>query len=299
MSSLKTRIDSQAAQDFLVRRFSRRASELERIAGGELSEAFFFEAEGERYVLRVDSRSRSFAKDVHAHRHFSSPLVPIPEVVQRGRFDQRYSFAISRRAPGVTHDTLALADRLRTLPSVFATLDAIHRTDISSTTGYGYWNGNGKAYRRSLASHVHFVRSRHHLLAIPYVDQDFLRRLWDEISLLLRYIPAERHLVHGDYGHNNLVIDGERVTGVLDWGEGTYGDFMHDVAWLDIWDPEIDYGQAAKEHYRSIGLEVTSYDERLRLYELSIAAGALGFFAYHHPQSVYEGNQESFKAMLA
>ena len=174
MSSLKTRIDSQAAQDFLVRRFSRKASELERIAGGELSEAFFFEAEGERYVLRVDSRSRSFAKDVHAHRHFSSPLLPIPEVVQRGRFDQRYSFAISRRAPGVTHDTLALADRLRTLPSVFATLDAIHRTDISSTTGYGYWNGNGKAYRRSLASHVDpgrsYGRGRDQLLARPYVD---------------------------------------------------------------------------------------------------------------------------------
>ncbi len=68
---------------------------------------------------------------------FGSPSLPIAEVVARGRFDQRHSFAISRRAPGVTHDTLPLADRLAVLPSVFEALDAVHATDISATTGYG------------------------------------------------------------------------------------------------------------------------------------------------------------------
>ncbi len=197
---------------------------------------------------------------------------------------------------------MPLDDRLRTLPSVFETLDALHRTDVSATTGCGYWNGNGKAYRRTLASHVHpgrwSSRSRDQLLAKPYVDQGFVRRLWDEISSLLPCIPTERHLVHGDYGHNNLLIDKGRVTAVIDWGESAYGDFLHDIAWLDIWDSEIDYGKAAKEHYRSIGTEVASYDERLRLYELSIAAGSLAFFAFHHPQSVYERNQDRYKELF-
>ena len=98
MSTVKTRIDPQVAQGFLDRRFPHEASHLERIEGGELAEAFFFEAGGKPYVVRVDSRSRGFAKDAHAYRRFSSPRVPIPEIVQQGRFDQRHSFAISRRA---------------------------------------------------------------------------------------------------------------------------------------------------------------------------------------------------------
>jgi len=78
MSTVKTRIDPQAAQGFLDRHFPAEASHLERIQGGELAEAFFFEANGDSYVLRVDSRSRGFAKDDHAHRHFSSPPPPDP-----------------------------------------------------------------------------------------------------------------------------------------------------------------------------------------------------------------------------
>lgn len=134
---------------------------------------------------------------------------------------------------------------------------------------------------------------------MPFVDKKFLRHLWEAVSALLGYIPSKRHLVHGDYGHNNLLIEGGQVTAVIDWGEGAYGDYVYGVAWLDFWDSEIDYGQAGKEHYRSIGTEVASYDERLRLYELSIAARSLALSAFHHPQSAYEDEQKRFKAMFA
>ena len=302
MASVKTCIDARVAEDFLIRRFCDRASRLERIEGGEQAEVFFFEVEAESYVLRVDSRSRAFAKDMHARRCFASRRVPIPEIIALGRFDERHSFAISRKAPGTRQDRLSRVERIRALPSVFETLDALHASDISRTTGYGYWNGSGNAARRSFAGHVYSARRygrwREQLLARPVVDRDFVRRLWEALPPLVRYVPSDRRLVHGDFGHNNLLIEDGRVTSVLDWGEAAYGDFMFDVSWLNVWDSEIDYGRAAREHYTSTGRDIDHYDERLRLYELSIAAGSLAFFAFHHPQSVYLQNERRFKHMF-
>lgn len=40
------------------------------------------------------------------------------------------------------------------------------------SAGYGYWNGNGNAYRRSLASHIDPRRFYEELLAMPFVDKE-------------------------------------------------------------------------------------------------------------------------------
>ncbi|MHB8627816.1 MAG: phosphotransferase family protein [Aggregatilineales bacterium] len=41
-------------------------------------------------------------------------------------------------------------------------------------------------------------------------------------------------LVHRDFHPNNILIDGERITGVVDWGELTIADPAMDVAWSSM-----------------------------------------------------------------
>jgi aminoglycoside phosphotransferase (APT) family kinase protein len=36
--------------------------------------------------------------------------------------------------------------------------------------------------------------------------------------------------VHGDFGSNNVLADGEHITGVVDWSEAMIGDPLYDVA---------------------------------------------------------------------
>lgn len=46
--------------------------------------------------------------------------------------------------------------------------------------------------------------------------------------------PARRTLVHGDFRMGNLMVDGDRLTGVLDWELTHIGDPVEDLGWLCV-----------------------------------------------------------------
>jgi aminoglycoside phosphotransferase (APT) family kinase protein len=59
---------------------------------------------------------------------------------------------------------------------------------------------------------------------------------------LRRHAPppsARRVLVHGDYRMGNMVVEGETITGVLDWEMASPGDPIVDLAWccIPVWEP--------------------------------------------------------------
>jgi len=49
---------------------------------------------------------------------------------------------------------------------------------------------------------------------------------------LLVGIPEVRGLIHNDLWLQNVLADGARITGVIDWGNAFYGDPLYDVARL-------------------------------------------------------------------
>jgi aminoglycoside phosphotransferase (APT) family kinase protein len=46
------------------------------------------------------------------------------------------------------------------------------------------------------------------------------------------YDSSPRALVHGDYGLNNLLIEGDRVTGILDWEHAHIGNPAYDLGYF-------------------------------------------------------------------
>ena len=299
MSQAKTRVPDQLAEQFLDQRFDTAVTNVRKIKGGESAEAFVFETAGREYVLRIHASAGEFIKDRYAFANFRSPEVPIPEIVTHGRFDSGHSFAVSIKAPGITQAELSVADRLAAVPSVLRTLDAIHATDVSGSRGYGYWHGSGSARCTTLRAHLESkaMTGRAALRDKPYSDQAFHRSLVEGMRPLFQYLPERRFLVHGDFGHDNLLVDQGKVSAVLDWGGSAYGDFMHDVAWLDFWDPDIDYGRLVREHYDGTGKEVPNYDERLHLHKLTIAAKSLGFYALSEQEEVYRQALGRYRGM--
>ena len=93
-------------------------------------------------------------------------------------------------------------------------------------------------------------------------------------------------MVHADLLHNNVLVSGGQITGVLDWGCSIYGDFLYDLAWLSFWSPtfaawrQIDFARESRNHYASIGLEVPEFAERLRCYELHIGLDGQAYSAF-------------------
>ena len=106
------------------------------------------------------------------------------------------------------------------------------------------------------------------------------------LQALVAYSPEERHLIHSDLLHFNVLVSDDRITGIFDWGCGLYGDFLYDLAWFCFWSPwytawqGIDFRQEALRHYATIGLDVPHFEERLLACEIHIGLGGQAYQAY-------------------
>ena len=263
------------------------------IGAGEWSRAYAYTLDGERFVIRFGALDEDFRKDALAAR-FATPDLPIPEIVAMGEAQDGY-FAISRRAEGRFLDDLDADEMRATLPSLFATFDAMRTADLRGTSGFGGWGANGNAphasWREALlavgqdrsGSRTHGWRAR---LAASATGSGPFDAAWARLDELTRIETEVRSLIHGDLLNRNVLANGERISAVLDWGCAMYGDFLYDVAWLCFWQPwypawkEVNFAHEAARHYAAQGLPVPHFRERLLACQLQIGLDSQAYCAF-------------------
>jgi hygromycin-B 4-O-kinase len=290
MSTKKTQINHEVAEAFAQQHFGVPELSLKRIADGELAQAFLFDLPDGPKVLRVRTGDNSgFLKDRFAHNHFNSTSIPVPKILEIGEIEDGLFYAVSERAPGKPLDKFTHAEMDKLMPELISTLDAIHATRPTGD-GAGNWDADGtgsfNSWRESVESNLHLDDDE--TTAAAFYDHDLANGVREDINALLNFVPADLGLIHGDYGFNNALSDGNTITGVIDWDHSAYGDFLFDVAWLDFWVDKQGYAEAFKKHYVEQGREVSHFDERITCYKLLIGLGSLGFFARSRQAGKYE-----------
>ncbi len=283
----------QRAERFLTSRFGADIESVQLIGQGEWSSAYAFRRDGADYVVRFGAFQEDFAKDRLAAA-FSSPALPIPNVVEIGEaFGGCY--AISERVFGTFLDDLDEAELRHVLPSLFSALDVARIADLSGSAGYGLWFADGSApcsswsdWLLTIAEDTPTERThgwRPHLARSATGEEPFSEAM-RAMTALVPHCPERRHLIHSDLVHNNVLVSGGEITGMLDWGCSLYGDFLYDLAWLSFWSPwypawhQIDFAREALRHYAAIGLDVPNFEERLRCYELHVGLAGQAYNAF-------------------
>jgi hygromycin-B 4-O-kinase len=285
--------DVARVQSFLAARFGGDTGDVARFGMGVWSQAFAFRRAGRDYVIRFGAHQEDFAKDRLAAR-YAGPALPIPRVVELGEAFGAY-YAISERVFGGYIDDVDEAQMRALLSSLFAALDAARLADLSGTTGYGGWDAEGTApypsWRAALVDvandrptdRIHGWRER---LAASSVGIAPFEEAYRHLVTLADHVPEERHLIHSDLLHYNVLVEGDRITGVLDWGCAMYGDFLYDLAWLCFWQPwyrawkRIDFKGEARRHYAAIALDVPYFEERLRCCQIHIGLAGQAYQAF-------------------
>lgn len=303
MSTLKTKIDSQLVIRFLKNNFNKDISNLTFVKSGETSQAFFFDVHQKQYVIRVNTNIYSFEKDRYAFEHFAPNAIPIPEITQVGTMGNNYCFAISKRAKGDILDNFDEKTNYKLLPNLITVLENIHHVDISNQDKFGTWDREGKAKFSTWKEFILSInRNDYHnweeIYRTTVFERDIFNTIYKKILELTEYIPEERQLVHGDYGFNNVLSDGKKITGVVDWGESMYGDFIYDVAWLNFWSSTIQYGEIFHQYYRSHSIPIPNYLQRLLCYELHLSLGALNFYAKSNQRKSYIETRSKILSIL-
>ncbi|MEX2008460.1 MAG: aminoglycoside phosphotransferase family protein [Candidatus Spechtbacterales bacterium] len=273
MSTVKTRVTIGEVRTFLREEYAEPIRALHPLRGGEYSRAFAFDTSEGKYVIRANNTARTFRKDVYAYRHFRSDAVPIPKIIKIGRLNERLFFSISERVAGKVVEDFNTKDLNELLPQLMRTLDAIHSTKISSQgKRSGDLNMRGVGMSDSWRSYILSIQNK------TGQEKEFFEEVEEKIRTLVRYCPEKRSLVHGDYGFNNVLADGKKITGVIDWGEMKYGDFLFDIAWLDFWSRDVQYAEKFKVHYKKVGIAVENYEERIACYQLFLGLSSFVFF---------------------
>jgi len=102
---------------------------------------------------------------------------------------------------------------------------------------------------------------------------------WLKTNLYLARRTKSPALIHRDFHPNNVLVDGDRIAGVVDWGELTIADPAVDVAWTEmILHTEVsrDLGDQFKEAYRRRNPEI---DQSLPFWEVFAACKRLTIMA--------------------
>jgi hygromycin-B 4-O-kinase len=289
-STVKTKVEQDSVLSFLNESFGESISNLEFLKGGESSQAFAFESKGDQLVIRVNNDDVSFKKDAYVEEHFSLPTVPVPHIIEIGKFDERYFYCISKKAEGKTVNNLSEDEYQKVLPEMLSILDSVHAVDIRDTSGYGKWDfehgiGEFDSWKESILSVNMYVKDGV-LFEKSFLEKDIWDRVYAKIEQLVDSCPEDRYLIHGDYGSDNVVSDGEKVTGVLDWAASRYGDFLYDVAWLSFWGVKNDPQKKVENIYRN--KNIPNFEERLLCYKLRIGLGSLSFYAYSNQKDKYD-----------
>lgn len=282
------------------------------LGAGAWSTAFGFTHENRELVIRFGNYPDDFERDRLAFR-FCSPSLPIPQVIKIGRSPELdCHFAISERMQGTFIDKLGAEEMRGLLSSLFETLDAMREADISTTTGYGGWDIQGNApfasWQEAMLSvgndspegrgHGWRVKLEHSPTGSSPFEEAHAR-----LSTLVAEVdvPVERHLVHSDMLNFNVLVSGDRISAIFDWGCATTGDILYDLAWFTFWGTwypawnGIDFPAEAKRHFARIGLHIPQFDERLRCCMIQIGLDSL---AYNASIGNWQNLEDSTRRML-
>ncbi len=299
MNDVRPAITQEKIKAFLETHFAAPVETLTVIKPGHFAQVYGFHVRGMAYVIRVVSSTKttSFTKEEFIFAQLLSSQIPAPPNLNIGRMDELY-FAISHRIPGAPLDTLPQAEHDAVLPQLIERLDAIHQTDITQHQGYGHFDDTGGG--RFASWHVYLADIReeepeeffygkwHTLFDETFLDNKLFYRIYEQMVGTLSSCPEERHLLHGDYGFDNILVENGVITGIPDWSQAQYGDPLYEVARLDFWSPSTDYRTRFWAYYQDHDRQMPAYEERLRCYQCHAALDALRFFAKQGDRGAYD-----------
>lgn len=282
------------AERFISDRYGDRAGTLTLVGAGEWSQAYAFSLDGQELVVRFGGYGEDFAKDRLMAEH-SSAALPIPRVVELGDAPGGF-FVVAERAHGEFLDNLDGAGLRTVLPSLLTALDHVRGIDVSGTTGYGGWRPDRNAPHPSWAETLlggleDRPDGRTHGWRVALENSPTGAVPFDAgvaaMRTLVQACPEIRQTIHNDLLNRNVLVEGDRVTAVLDWGNSMYGDGLYDLAWLLFWQPwypawvDIDLRAIIDGHLDARpAAERTNLDERLRCYQVHIGLDSQSYNAF-------------------
>lgn len=263
-----TETEQKNVTDTLYRNFGFSATRLTRIKSGVMNENYKVETANGDYILRI-SRSASEAETALERfmlQTLASEGFPCPKplsnadghdtIFVNGKIAIVYPMLTGKQSHSMTPKLLKEIGRLQA---------TIHTTFLNKTIPVQKSGWDPEDIKRLIPEWRSRIEASNFPDAKTFLD--FIER---EIATITFPSNLPRGLTHQDIKPENVLVENERVTGILDFDNCYEGALLHDLTTTIIWwcfvnnELSLDLVAAFREGYESVR-RITSDEDRLLL----------------------------------
>ncbi len=238
-----------------------------------LFESFLFTSDEMKYLLTVSTEEKG-KRNRYFYDNFRDSTTPATPLIITGCSESGKHISLYALPHGCLCSTLSLPELEPLIPSIQNTLFEIHLTPLPFSVGYGPLNQNGagehcdwKSYLSEWLQRLDFSN-----ISVPekdkYYNPDIFTKAYDVVFRMIeKYSSESKQLLHGLFNPSQLIIENGLVIDIINWHDCRYGDYLFDVASLELATPLCTSMRAI---YAEKGFDIENYNQRLTCYKLLI-----------------------------
>ncbi|MEK7499279.1 MAG: phosphotransferase, partial [Patescibacteria group bacterium] len=264
----------------------------ERIMSGEVNEVYDVTLPSEKHVIVRISRNEGsdFGREVWAIDQVKKVGVPVPDMllvttVEAENADP-LNICVQNKLEGeplergkINYGKLEpelLRSYMRQAGEILAKIHSIPVHGFDSLNELG--QGPIPSFQGMMSRHLDKRDQFEAMIHTRGMDAKVMERVF---NLLQENIGSAQEiqpvLTHSDFGPKHMMVDGEKITGIIDWGGVTGHSPIHDFAGFKLWYPEIPF-DAIQEGYSNKELFNNDFERKLQWIALDNTFGALEWY---------------------
>lgn len=283
-------------------------SSSEKLLKGEANEVYDIGLENDHHViLRISRETENpFIKEEWAMNQSSRVGVPVAQVLHIDEAEAENSkifLCVLSKLPGIPLNETGKDEDPDYMKGILSQmghyLSAIH--SIKTQGFHHIVDAKGTGQYPTLPEYVHSVINEPE----KYIEVGSKNDLnpgdiYGSIDAAVRYLPVfaaePAYLAHGDVGTKHIMVDGEKITGILDFGNIRGSLAVHDFAWWDFWRRKPEQLEWMRKGYDDRTLFDDKYELKFNFIKLLLSLELLHWTASEGHMSGVERAKESIKA---
>lgn len=256
-------------------------AEKERILKGEANEVYDVKTQkGDEIFVRIERRGPGFLQEKWAIEQCRKIGIPVPKILGIQKLnldDEQLAICVQRKIEGDTLERGGInideMDKGRLRKFINQAGEILAKIHSIPTQGFDRINGQGigkfKSFRDMMldreAEREDYLKLAKRINLDPKIIDDAMQIISDHKGL---YENIKSSLNHGDFGPKHFMVDGDKITGILDWGEAQGNSPVYDIAKWDYWFGGWVPTEWLKEGYTDKSIFDANFDVLTRLIHL-------------------------------
>jgi len=264
-----------------------------RIIAGEANEVYDVTLKNNTHVIiRISRKGKlEFEREKWAIEECKKVDVPVPEIllIKHLKTDKELlSICVQKKLEGdvlergaIDYHNLDKSYVKRIIVQAGEILSKIHSI---KTSGFDYINGKGEGKFKDFNEFAKGKSGRNgeflKLARKVNFDSKLMEKILETINAnLKRCKDLKPFLNNGDFAPKHMRVKGEKITGILDWGEASSNFPVYDFARWDYWFSDELPLEWIKEGYLNKNFFSSEFENNLHWAKLDIGLGVLWWYS--------------------